>query len=46
MKDQIAILLSTRQDQWPRDDKGGIAMFTRALDLEDLLAQADTSRPR
>jgi catechol 2,3-dioxygenase len=28
------------QDQWPRDEKGGIAMFTRALDLEDLLAQA------
>jgi catechol 2,3-dioxygenase len=28
------------QDQWPRDEKGDIAMFTRALDLEDLLAQA------
>ena len=27
------------QDQWPRDEQGGIAMFTRALDLEDLLAQ-------
>ncbi len=28
------------QDQWPRDDKGGIAMFTRGLDLEDLLNEA------
>ena len=27
------------QDQWPRDEHGGIAMFTRPLDLEDLLAQ-------
>ena len=31
------------QDQWPRDDKGGIAMFTRALDLEDLLKAAPTA---
>ena len=28
------------QDQWPRDEQGGIAMFTRALDLQDLLAAA------
>jgi catechol 2,3-dioxygenase len=28
------------QDQWPRDPNGGIAMFTRALDLNDLLTQA------
>ncbi|HZZ19247.1 MAG TPA: VOC family protein [Opitutaceae bacterium] len=28
------------REQWPRDAKGGIAMFTRRLDLEDLLAQA------
>ena len=28
------------QDQWPRDEKGGIAMFTRALDLEELLNAA------
>jgi catechol 2,3-dioxygenase len=27
------------QDQWPRDEKGNVAMFTRALNLEDLLAQ-------
>jgi catechol 2,3-dioxygenase len=27
------------QDQWPRDEHGGIAMFTRPLNLEDLLAQ-------
>jgi catechol 2,3-dioxygenase len=25
------------QDQWPRDSAGTIAMFTRRLDLEDLL---------
>jgi catechol 2,3-dioxygenase len=25
---------------WPRDAKGGIEMFTRALDLQELLAQA------
>lgn len=24
------------QEQWPRDDRGGIAMFTRPLDLESL----------
>src|SRR5687768_4936682 len=28
------------QDQWPRDEKGGIAMFTRSLDLEGLLNAA------
>ena len=28
------------QEKWPRDERGDIAMFTRALDLEDLLAQA------
>ena len=28
------------QAQWPRDDDGGVAMFTRALNLEDLLATA------
>ena len=28
------------QGQWPRDDKGGVAMFTRALNLDDLLAAA------
>jgi catechol 2,3-dioxygenase len=31
------------QDQWPRDESGGIAMFTRALDLEDLLRAAPAS---
>jgi catechol 2,3-dioxygenase len=25
---------------WPRDAKGGLAMFTRRLDLDDLLAQS------
>jgi catechol 2,3-dioxygenase len=28
------------REQWPRDPRGGVAMFTRRLDLEDLLAQA------
>jgi catechol 2,3-dioxygenase len=31
------------QDQWPRDEHGGIAMFTRALDLDDLLRAAPAS---
>ena len=25
------------KDQWPRDANGGLAMFTRQLDLDDLL---------
>jgi catechol 2,3-dioxygenase len=29
------------KDLWPRDQYGGIAMYTRALDLEALLADAD-----
>ena len=28
------------RDQWPRDAQGGVAMFTRRLDLESLLAEA------
>jgi catechol 2,3-dioxygenase len=28
------------RDQWPRDEKGGVAMFTRRLDLDALLAEA------
>jgi catechol 2,3-dioxygenase len=27
------------QEQWPRDDAGGIAMYTRSLDLESLLRE-------
>jgi catechol 2,3-dioxygenase len=27
------------QDKWPRDADGAVAMFTRRLDLDDLLAQ-------
>jgi catechol 2,3-dioxygenase len=27
------------EDEWPRDENGGIAMFTRRLDLEDLMQQ-------
>jgi catechol 2,3-dioxygenase len=29
------------RELWPRDAEGGIAMYTRALDLEGLLAAAD-----
>jgi catechol 2,3-dioxygenase len=28
------------RDQWPRDAHGGLAMFTRRLDLDALLAEA------
>jgi catechol 2,3-dioxygenase len=28
------------QADWPKDDAGGLAMFTRRLDLADLLAEA------
>lgn len=28
------------QDRWPREKDGGIAMFTQALDLEQLLAES------
>jgi catechol 2,3-dioxygenase len=28
------------QEQWPRTNDGGLAMFTRRLDLEDLLSEA------
>jgi len=28
------------RDQWPRDPMGGLAMFTRRLDLDGLLAEA------
>jgi catechol 2,3-dioxygenase len=31
------------QDQWPRTPDGGVNMYTRALDLNDLLAEADSS---
>jgi catechol 2,3-dioxygenase len=28
------------RDQWPRDAEGGVAMYTRSLDLKSLLAEA------
>src|SRR6478609_1299137 len=31
------------QDQWPRDAEGSLAMFTRALNLDELLASAGPS---
>ncbi|HEU4805829.1 MAG TPA: VOC family protein [Nitrobacter sp.] len=30
------------QAEWPRDADGGLAMFTRRLDLDDLLRQRET----
>jgi catechol 2,3-dioxygenase len=32
------------REQWPRDPTGGLAMFTRPLDLQALLAEARPSR--
>jgi catechol 2,3-dioxygenase len=32
------------EGDWPRDEHGGIAMYSRPLDLEDLLAQAPGDR--
>jgi catechol 2,3-dioxygenase len=29
-------------EEWPRDNEGNLAMFTRALDLNELIAQAQT----
>jgi catechol 2,3-dioxygenase len=30
------------KEQWPRQPDGSLAMFTRRLDLEDLLRQRET----
>ena len=32
------------REEWPRDSSGGLAMFTRRLDLEDLLRAAPEER--
>ena len=32
-------------EQWPRTPEGGVAMFTRRLDLEGLLREAEPSTP-
>jgi catechol 2,3-dioxygenase len=29
------------KEEWPRDEKGGVAMYTRRLNLQELLAQAN-----
>ena len=29
------------QDEWPRDERGGVAMFNARLDLDGLLAELD-----
>jgi catechol 2,3-dioxygenase len=33
------------QAEWPRTPEGGLAMFTRPLDLDDLLKEASESAP-
>jgi catechol 2,3-dioxygenase len=33
------------QAEWPRTPEGGLAMFTRPLDLDDLLKEASKSAP-
>lgn len=37
----VELYWDRERDAWPRDADGGIAMFTRRLDLQDLLAQAE-----
>lgn len=32
------------EEQWPRTPNGGLAMFTRRLDFQSLLAEASTSK--
>ena len=33
------------QEQWPRTPDGELAMYTRRLDLDDLLKQAENGSP-
>ena len=39
-KNGVELYWDKPKDQWPVDEAGNIEMFTRPLDLEDLLAQA------
>ena len=39
-KNGVELYWDKPKDQWPVDESGNIEMFTRPLDLEDLLAQA------
>lgn len=34
------------QDEWPRDENGGIVMYTRALDLRELISLPEPSTTR
>jgi catechol 2,3-dioxygenase len=36
----VELYVDRPRDQWPRDPQGGLAMVTRRLDLEALLAEA------
>ncbi|GGK21586.1 VOC family protein [Salinarimonas ramus] len=37
----IELYVDRAPDEWPRDETGALAMTTRRLDMEDLLAQAE-----
>lgn len=39
-KNGVELYWDKPKDQWPVDESGNIEMFTRPLDLEDLLSQA------
>jgi catechol 2,3-dioxygenase len=39
----VELYWDRRQDQWPRNSRGEIEMFTRTLDLEDLLKALPTA---
>jgi catechol 2,3-dioxygenase len=38
----VELYWDSPQEQWPRTPDGALAMYTRRLDLEDLLKQAET----
>ena len=41
----VELYWDRRAEQWPRTAEGGLAMYTRRLDLEDLLREADPGPP-
>jgi catechol 2,3-dioxygenase len=38
----VELAADRSEDQWPRTEKGGLAMVTRPLDVEGLLAELDS----
>jgi catechol 2,3-dioxygenase len=45
-KNGVELYWDRPRDQWPRDSRGEIAMYTRRLDLESLLAEGRSGRPQ